>query len=154
MSKKNEPLSYENLGSKLLDNGWRPSRDLKYAEVHVCRLYEMTIPSVFCATIRVWLSDSHRALKAHGAYGIIRLEVSKYPIRSLPFEDYDVDSLMEAIELAEDNLLAIGVPFASRRKFHGSNAANKRRRNETLRKKFNLDENEKADMERMNAADC
>ena len=55
--------------------------------------------------------------------------------------------MLRAIELAEDNLLAIGMPFTPDYQFHGRNKANKKRRNDKLRRLYNLEEKERKDNE-------
>ena len=58
-----------------------------------------------------------------------------------------IHAMLRAIELAEDNLLAIGMPFTPDYQFHGRNKANKKRRNDKLRRLYNLEEKERKDNE-------
>ena len=51
--------------------------------------------------------------------------------------------MLAALEMAEDDLLLIGMPFCAKYQFHGKNAANKKRRNDALRRKYRCDEIEK-----------
>jgi hypothetical protein len=54
--------------------------------------------------------------------------------------------MIQAIINAEENLLTIGMPFTKDYQFHGKNVANKIRRNNRLRRMYNLDEKEAEDL--------
>ena len=71
----------------------------------------------------------------------IECDLSTYTIRKYLGEE-DADEIVAAIDHAESNLLAIGMPFTAGHRFIGKNKANKARRNAALRRKFGLDKKE------------
>ena len=93
------------------------------------------------------VSENDDGLCEYSHYGVVRLEVF-YPPRP-PYEWYELDDAQRAIELAEDNLLRIGMPFEPDFVFHGHNQANKVRRNLALRKKYGMDAMEKEKLEQL-----
>lgn len=93
------------------------------------------------STVRAVVADHSGHLCINGHYGVLWLDVAKYE-NDPPYEEKALTDMITAIKFAEDNLLSIGMPFAPDYRFHG-NAANKRRRNDKLRRLYNLEEFEK-----------
>lgn len=52
----------------------------------------------------------------------------------------DLDDIRQGIRLAQDNLLTLGIPFCADYKFIDKNAGNKKRRNDKVRKLWNIQE--------------
>ena len=49
---------------------------------------------------------------------------------------------MYALEQAEDNLLTLEIPFDEHYEFHGKNKANKKRRNDAIRRRLDMETKE------------
>ena len=94
------------------------------------------------STVRAVVASHSRHLCIDGHYGVLWLDVAKYE-NNPPYEEHALTDMITAIGYAEDNLLAIGMPFTPDYDFHGRNKANKKRRNDALRRKYNLEELEK-----------
>lgn len=91
--------------------------------------------------VRAVVASHSRHLNIDGHLGVLWLDAAKYE-NDPPYEENALTDMMTAIKFAEENLLKIGMPFTPDYKFHG-NAANKRRRNEKLRRLYNLEELER-----------
>lgn len=89
------------------------------------------------------VSDMKDHLEFDGHYGVLWLEVVYENDRNGCYSYGDLYDMQTAIENAEENLLLIGMPFVPEYIFHGRNVANKRRRNEKLRKLYDLEALEK-----------
>lgn len=100
-------------------------------------------------TVRAVVSAHSKHLVVDGHYGVMWLDAAKYE-NDPPYEEHALEDMLTAIEYAEDNLLKIGMPFVPDYKFHGKNKANKKRRNDKLRKLYGLDELERKDIENDN----
>lgn len=97
----------------------------------------------YVTTVRAVVAAHTKHLDINGHLGVLWLDAAKYECEP-PYEEHALTDMLTAIEYAENNLLKIGMPFTPDYKFHG-NAANKRRKNEKLRKMYNLEELEKID---------
>lgn len=104
-------------------------------------VYTLKILVEYHVTVRAVVASHSQHLCINGHYGVLWLDVAEYE-NDPPYGMDDLEDMLEAIRLAEDNLLKIGMPFAPDYQFNG-NAANKRRRNEKLRRIYNLEELEK-----------
>lgn len=135
-------LSYRDFGTILERNGWKENEETE--DVKNTHYYEMTLLSNnYNTTVRIWISESKETNDINGRYGVWEIEISDYEYPKFPFDESALKDMLYAIELAENNLLTIGIPFSPTYRFHGRNAANKKRRNKTLRKKFNLLQDER-----------
>ena len=85
-------------------------------------------------------------LNLDGHYGVMWLEAIYECDRDGCLSYHDMKDMQQAIIYAEDNLLKIGMPFTPDYRFHGKNAANKKRRNDKLRRLYNLAEIEQEDI--------
>ena len=99
------------------------------------------------STVRAVVASHSKHLIINGHYGVLWLDVAKYECDNCPHSMNDLTDMIKAIEYAEDNLLKIGMPFSPNYRFNGRNKANKKRRNNKLRKLYNLDELERRDNE-------
>lgn len=104
-------------------------------------VYTMDFLGEYHTTVRVVVSEFSKHLVVDGHYGVLWIDAAKYEC-SPPYSERDLNDMIYAIEMAEENLLKIGMPFTPDYKFHG-NKANRKRRNDKLRKLYNLDELEK-----------
>lgn len=107
-------------------------------KAHFCVTYTTTISAI--------VSENSNHLDHHGCYGVMWIE-AEYECDH-PYSSEDLKDMLDAIDLAEKNLLLIGMPFSPDYKFQ-SNQANRIRRNKKLRKMYNLDELEKQDKEQL-----
>lgn len=104
--------------------------------------YKLDILGEYTTTVTANICDDEDELCCNGHYGVSWLDADyEYSNRNLSYEE--LEDILYALESAEDNLLSIGIPFSPRYKFHGSNRANKKRRNDSLRRRLNLDYLEK-----------
>lgn len=92
--------------------------------------------------VRAVVSEFSQHLCINGHYGVIWLDAAKYE-NNPPYEENALKDMIKAIERAEDNLIKIGMPFCPDYKFHGRNKANKKRRNDKLRRLYDLERFEK-----------
>lgn len=91
--------------------------------------------------IAVLVAENDEGLWECSHYGVVRIEAYYCP--KPPYEWYELQDAQLAIELAEDNLIRIGMPFDPDFEFHGKNKVNKKRRNDALRRKYGLEAKEK-----------
>lgn len=108
-------------------------------------LYEITLLEEYECTVTAHvITDSHQ-LGINGEYGVMWLNV-KYEYEDADGHSWrELDEMKSAIIDAEDNLIAIGIPFEAEYEFHGKNRANKKRKNDALIRKLNLKEKAKQD---------
>lgn len=104
--------------------------------------YTNTFLGLYSTKIRACVSTHIKHLCIDGHYGVLWLEAVEYE-NDPPHSAHDLEDMLYAIELAEDHLLKIGMPFTADYEFRGRNKANKKRRNDKLRRLYNLDELEK-----------
>ena len=123
------------------DNGWEWNQKRSFEEDY--DVYKMTFLMTYKVTIYACISMSSIHLCLDGHYGVLWLEAEYEYDR--PHSIGEIYEMRNAIEAAENNLLLIGIPFTPDHKFLGKNKANKKRRNDALRRKLNLDEQEKVD---------
>ena len=102
----------------------------------------------YSSTIIAIVSEHPDHLKFDGHYGVLWLEAIYECERDGCLSYHDMRDMQIAITFAEDNLLKIGMPFTPTYRFHGKNVANKKRRNEKLRRLYNLSEKEQMDDEK------
>ena len=100
----------------------------------------------YSSTVVALVSDHPDHLELDGHYGVMWLEAIYECDRDGCLSYHDMKDMQQAIIYAEDNLLKIGMPFTPDYRFHGKNAANKKRRNDKLRRLYNLDEIEQEDI--------
>lgn len=110
-------------------------------------VYTMEFLGVYHTLVRAVVSAHSKHLMVDGHYGVLWIDVVKYECDP-PHSENDLNDMIAAIEMAEKNLLKIGMPFSSDYQFHG-NKVKRQRKNEKLRALYNLDELEKADFEKI-----
>ena len=122
-------------------NGW----SVKYAEDFSSKnreehesLYEITLLEEYEVTITAHVITDSYQLNINGEYGVMWLN-AKYEYNNEEGYSWgELEEMQSAIIDAEDNLLAIGIPFEEKYEFHGKNRANKKRRNDALIRKLDL----------------
>ena len=97
------------------------------------------------STVVALVSTHKKHLAFDGTYGVMWLEAVYENERNGCLSYGDMEDMQSAIVLAEENLLRIGMPFTPDYRFHGKNTANKKRRNDKLRRLYNLDDLERKD---------
>ena len=102
----------------------------------------------YSSTVVAIISDIPDHLNLNGHYGVLWLEAIYENIRNGCLSYEDMEDMQSAIVVAEENLLRIGMPFVPDYSFHGRNKAKNKRRNEKLRRMYNLEEKEKAEWEK------
>ncbi len=103
--------------------------------------------NAYTSTIVAIISTNPSHLDLNGHYGILWLEALYECERNGCLSYDDMVDMQQAIIYAEENLLRIGMPFCPEYKFHGSDIESKKKRNEELRKEYNLEELENTDRE-------
>ena len=93
----------------------------------------------YFSTVYAIVSAYKKDLEVDGHYGVLWLEAC-YEYRQNTFNWNDLEDMEEAIKAAEENLLTIGMPFSKTYRFHGEDKERMERRNEELRRLYNLDE--------------
>lgn len=101
----------------------------------------------YSSTIVAIISNIPEHLSLDGHYGVLWLEAVYENERDGCLSYEDMEDMQSAIEIAENNLLLIGMPFTPDYRFHGKNVANKKRRNEKLRRLYKMDELERMEGE-------
>lgn len=89
-------------------------------------------------TIRACVATQEKHLCNDGHYGVLWLEAVEYENGPM-YTENDLLDMLSAFEVAEDNLLRIGIPFTPEYQFHGDKE-NKKQENEKLREKYQLPE--------------
>lgn len=109
-------------------------------------LYQITLLEEYECTVTAHvITDSYQL--GIDEYGVMWINV-KYEYNDDDGHSFrELEEMQTAIIDAEDNLLAIGIPFNTDYEFHGKNAANKKRRNDALWRKLNLTEKSAKDWE-------
>ena len=100
----------------------------------------------YSSTVVALIAAHPDHLNLDGHYGVMWLEAIYECDRDGCLSYHDMKDMQQAIIYAEDNLLKIGMPFTPDYRFHGKNAANKKRRNDKLRRLYNLAEIEQEDI--------
>ena len=122
MANKKE-YSYRDIWKILEQNGWKRNHEDEWCEYH---FYELTLLSrEHEATVRVWVSEDDDGIEASGYYGIVAFEIADYEYPEFPFDLRLLKDMIYAMELAEDNLSDLGIPFDKDYEFKGKNAAKK-----------------------------
>ncbi len=99
----------------------------------------------YSSTVVALVSSYPKNLKFDGHYGVLWLEAVYENERNNCYGFDDMEDMQCSIIKAEENLLKIGMPFAPDYCFHGKNIANKKRRNDKLRRLYKLAELEAED---------
>lgn len=98
------------------------------------------------AKVYAYVSEDSYSIDFDGYVGVsfLRAEYENEDgSMDLPWEDGEIEGLLSSMDYAEENLLKIGVPFTSDYEFHGNNKEEKKKRNEALKKKLNIEAYEK-----------
>lgn len=129
---------------KLTKNGWMPNREEAY-EMDGYHVYELTlIAQSYESRCFAYISEDKEGIHISGHLGVAFINV-EYEYQDRPYSIADLEDMIAAINCAEKNLLAIGMPFEDNKTFHGTQEEieEKVKRNTELREKWNLDEIEK-----------
>lgn len=129
---------------KLTQNGWLPN-SLTRDDMNMS-LYSLTlIAKNYESKCIAYVSDRKDSVHAQGHLGVAWIEI-EYEYDDRPYSYSDICDMKRAIELAELNLLKIGVPFCDNRDFHGTQEEieEKIALNNKLREEWKLDELEKS----------
>lgn len=129
---------------RLCGNGWKWEKNPDNDDWET---YSLTFLSdVYDVTCYAIISEYSQHLCNDGHYGVMWLEMD-YENNSHHCCESDLMDMLHGMAYAEDNLLRCGVPFVPHYPFHGKNRANKKRRNDALRRKLNLAQLEEKDGE-------
>lgn len=118
-------------------NGW-----LRTQPTYDYATYKMQLYADYKYECYAQVSENEDHLNNSGYYGINWIDVKPLDF-DIPYGLNELEDMKEAIIVAENNLLTIGVPFIEDYAFNGRNAANKKRRNDALRRKLKIEELEK-----------
>ncbi len=132
-------------------NGWKWLRFDK-DKISITTEYEQYaadfLGSAYSSTVVAIVSEYPDHLDLDGHYGVLWLEAVYENERNGCLSWGDMKDMMCAIDNAEENLLMCGMPFVPVYEFHGRNKANKKRKNEKLRKMYDMESIEQKDWER------
>lgn len=110
-------------------------------------VYTNTFLGWYNTTVMAAVSAHSGHLGIDGHYGVLWLAVVEYEC-GRPYSETDLKDMIAAIGFAEEHLLKIGMPFTKDYQFQ-IDQENNSKRNEELRKLYNLDEMERKDNERI-----
>ena len=123
-------------------NGWKyVMHDPNFNEGKAEDLYQLTILGEYETTVTAHIVTDIDGFRHFAHLGVSWLE-GEYEYQEQPLSFEALDDMRYALENAEDNLLALGIPFDDKYDFHGKNKANKKRRNDAIRRKLNIAEQE------------
>lgn len=125
------------------ENAWDWAQDGDKDDYEDSFIYTAEFLGEYTTKIRAVVSENSNHLRHDGHYGVLWLEVENYECDQ-PYADYHLKDMLHAIDLAEKNLLTVGMPFTPGYEFQ-SNQGNRKRRNEKLRRMYGLEEMEKKD---------
>lgn len=134
----------------LSHNGWEW---LAYSSDEISITHELyqyksvILGASYSSTIVALVSDHPDQLNYDGHYGILWLEARYENERNECYSFEDMEDMQTAIIFAEANLLKIGMPFTPTYCFHGKDVANKKRRNDKLRRLYRLKEKEQLELD-------
>ncbi len=142
MSVKNMQRQWKNdfhnyIWYSLHANGWKyvfadPDKEEKAED-----LYQIPILGNYETMITAHIVTDLSGFKHYGHLGVSWIEGRyEYQEQDLGFDE--LDDIYYALENAEDNLLALEIPFDEKYEFHGRNKANKKRRNDAIRRRMNI----------------
>lgn len=130
------------------NNGWEW---LRYDPEDDYYKFKCTFSTSYRIIVQACVAINQKHLIVDGHYGVLWCECIGYPDwtrdESIGFNYSDLKCMQEALIKAEENLLRCGIPFSPEHHFLGKNVANKKRRNEAIRRKYKLAEIEEKDME-------
>lgn len=120
-------------------NGW--DHDFKRSEENNFEsdFYYMDIIIGYTTRVTVEFVKDYRGLDIASSFGVVGLS-GNYEYTDMAFGE--IEDMLEAMEHAEDNLLNNGIPFIKDYEFHGKNKKQKALKNQRLRKKLHLEEQE------------
>lgn len=128
------------------ENAWDWSQDGDKDDYEDSFIYTAEFLGEYTTKIRAVVSADANHLWHHdGHYGVLWIEVESYECEP-PYLDCNLKDMLHVIDMAEKNLLAIGMPFTPEYEFQ-SNQGNRKRRNEKLRRIYGLEEKEKKDLD-------
>lgn len=133
-SKKRNRLSYTEMKVSLVRNGWTPIGQDRHEKYSLFKMYFGSSGT----TVRISLLEDPLMLELGDSLGVNIIELCHKGL-GIYFDASSLNKLQEAISTAEENLLTIGIPFGRKYTFNTKKAARIKRRNNSLRKKFNLD---------------
>lgn len=101
--------------------------------------YQMTFLSEYDVGVIASVAESWMDVQIAGSLGVLELDIGSYECK-MPWMREELYWMISALNMAEDNLIKIGMPFTEKYRFSGKNAANNGRRNQKLRRKYNIAE--------------
>lgn len=109
------------------------------------QIYTATFCIEYNIKVYAYVAEDSSSIDREGHIGVYFLEV-KYEDEDVyndPMGTCELEWLLEAFEVAEENLLNVGIPFVPSYKFRGNNKEEKEIRNNEIRKKLNIEDFEK-----------
>ena len=126
-------------------NGWKSefekARDFTEDGIFpIYSVYSSVFTSEWEMDVYVYVSSSYLGVNSEGYIGVswIAVNYNKEDRDDTEFAWEDAMNFQATIEMVEDHLLKIGIPFVSSYRFHGKNRANKKRRNDSLIRKLDV----------------
>ena len=109
-------------------------------------VYTNTFLGWYTTTVMAAVSAHSGHLCIDGHYGVLWLAAAKYECDP-PYSIQDLEDMVHCVEIAEEHLLTIGMPFTKDYKFSNDGNGEKKKRNDELRMMYNLDELERKEEE-------
>ena len=129
-------------------NGWKYVMDDPDKGEKAEDLYQIDILGEYETTVTAHIVTDISGFKHFAHLGVSWLE-GKYEYQEQPLGYTELEDMIYALENAEDNLLALEIPFDGKYEFHGKNKANKKRRNDAIRRRMDIQAQEDALRERL-----
>lgn len=123
-------------------NGWEwlcYEKDMLSTSTEYTQYKAVFLGNAYSSTVVAIISNIPDHLSLDGHYGVLWLEAIYENDREGCLSFDDMKDMQQAIIYAEENLLKIGMPFVPDYEFHGRNAANKKRRNDKLRRIYDME---------------
>lgn len=100
--------------------------------------YSLVVLADYETKVYACVAEDEKGIEICGDLGVLWLE-GKYEYADRPLTLNQLEDAKQGIINAQNNLLAIGIPFCSDYKFYGKNTYNKTRKNEKTRKIWGID---------------
>ena len=126
-------------------NGWKLNYDRTLRGNDKSFFYSMDISIEFITTVTAEFIKDYEGLTISDSFGVLALSATYEYKEDLLLED--LEHIIAALDHAETNLLNNGIPFIKDYNFHGKNKKQKALKNQRLRKKLHIEEQEAKEYE-------
>ena len=140
-------MKYGDFLDMFCKNAWQSTG--KELELNV---YTATFLIVEDINVYAYVSENSNSIYLDENIGVsfLRVKYDDEDVYTDPLGYGDIKWLLEAFDVAEENLLEVGIPFIPSYEFHGKNKKEKEKKNKELRKKLNVEAYEEECWKRLN----